>query len=72
MGEIELKTCPFCGKSPMLHHDIRYPRPECERTNAFEIVCENYDCIIGFVDEHYYLTPEEAIQAWNRRFNEQP
>lgn len=63
----ELKSCPFCGCAAKLKQDIRYPRPECEPRKAFEVFCTNPECIIGFVDERYYLSVEKAVYAWNRR-----
>lgn len=63
----DLKPCPFCGSVPKMQQDGRYPRPKCERIDAFEVVCTNWDCIIGGVDNHYYLSPEKAAKAWNRR-----
>lgn len=63
----ELKSCPFCGKMPIIKSDNRYPRPECERVTAYEVICNNYDCIIYNADNKYYRTEEEAIMAWNRR-----
>ena len=63
----ELKPCPFCGGKATLQRDIRYPRPKCEPTEAFEVVCQNWDCIIGHCDDRYRLSEKEAIEAWNRR-----
>lgn len=65
--ETMLKPCPFCGGEAKLKQDIRYPKPECTPKQAFEVVCQNRDCIIGFVDARYKLTAQKAIQAWNRR-----
>lgn len=62
-----LKPCPFCGGEAKMKTDIRYPRPKCEAKTAFEVVCQNSDCIIGYVDERYYLSSEEATAKWNRR-----
>ena len=63
----ELKPCPFCGTIPKLQEDIRYPRPRRLAVRAYEVVCQNWDCIIGYVDERYRLSKEDAIEAWNRR-----
>ena len=35
--------------------------------HASEVICENLDCPIYNADNTYYLTDEEAIEAWNRR-----
>ena len=63
----KIKPCPFCGKMPMIKSDIRYPRPKCEAMTAYEVVCNNYRCIIYNADNNYYKTEAEAIEAWNRR-----
>ena len=64
---MELKPCPFCGNMPRLIKDIRYPRPKCEARDAWEIVCDNWDCPIYHADTRYSLSKEEAIEKWNRR-----
>lgn len=70
MGEVKLKLCPFCGGEAKMKRDIRYPRPKCEAKEAFEVVCQNATCIIGFVDDRYYLSEKMAAEAWNRRAGE--
>lgn len=67
----QIKPCPFCGEMPILKTDTRYPRPECEPRKAYEVVCQSVDCIIGFVDERYKLSAQEAIDAWNRRVDDE-
>lgn len=64
---IELKPCPFCRQIPKLQKDFHFPRPERERTRAYEVVYQNSDCIIGKVDERYRLTKREIVELWNRR-----
>ena len=66
----DLKPCPFCGHKPKLQTDTRYPRPACEPRKAFSVVCQNSDCIIGFVDERYRLSEREIVALWNRRVND--
>lgn len=63
----DLKPCPFCGRMPVLQADIRYPRPEYAPQQAYEVICQNSECIIGFVDECYRLTEREIVELWNRR-----
>ena len=63
----ELKPCPFCGEFPTLKHDLRYPQGYDDSIHASEVICENLDCPIYNADNTYYLTDEEAIEAWNRR-----
>lgn len=66
-----MKSCPFCGKMPILKTDTRYPRPECEPRKAYEVMGQTVDCIIGFVDERYRLYAKEAVETWNRRANDE-
>lgn len=61
----ELKPCPFCGSGVFLKIDNRYPQGE--RVTAYEVVCTNYECVIYNADNTYFLTPEAAVEAWNRR-----
>lgn len=70
MAYVPLKPCPFCGSAPRMQSDTRYPRPSCEPKEAYEVVCSNYDCIVGGVDERYYPTARKAAEAWNRRIND--
>lgn len=67
MPEIILKPCPFCGSKPVMKSDYRYPRPSCKRLKAYEVVCQNYDCIIYNADNSYELTPKAAVEKWNKR-----
>lgn len=66
----KLKPCPFCGYRPILKSDNRYPKPECERVTAYEVVCTNMGCIIYNADDRYFLRAKDAIEAWNRRDGE--
>ena len=62
--------CPWCGGKAIIKTGVRYPRPECNPKTTYSPVCQRMACIIGFVDEWYYLTKEEAVEAWNRRVGE--
>ena len=67
---VELKPCPFCGKIPEIQEDYRWPRHgnyAGKRVNAYEIICVNFDCPIYKADNVYFLSKEEAMEAWNRR-----
>lgn len=60
--------CPFCGENPVIQHDRRYPTEAGNGgCSAFEVVCKTWGCPVYCADNSYYRTPEEAIQAWNRR-----
>ena len=66
----ELKPCPFCGGEARLKTDFRWPRYgkfAGQRVQAFEVVCDNADCIIYNADNKYFLNENRAIKAWNRR-----
>ena len=55
----ELKPCPFCGRKPELRHD----------DDGFSyIVCANDNC---YVNNNCYVNDNAAINAWNRRVDEQ-
>ena len=55
---MELKTCPFCGKQPV----IRTAMFGMERLPRYGVVCQNCSVCIGFED-----TEEKAAERWNRR-----
>lgn len=57
----ELKPCPFCGCSDHAVHLQKryYPNEDYQR---WEIMCEN--CGAEILE---FVTPERAIEAWNRR-----
>ena len=55
----ELKPCPFCGRKPELRRD----------DDGFSyIVCANDNC---YVNNNCYVNDNAAINAWNRRVDEQ-
>lgn len=59
----ELKPCPFCGDIAHVHPiDIlnRYNR-------RWNVRCDNDKCIAGVVVRHFD-TEQEAIEAWNTRY----
>lgn len=64
----ELKPCPFCGCSPILILDTRWPRVLDHGVDAYHIECQtNRACPIWCADNKYYLSQQEAIEAWNTR-----
>ena len=67
----ELKPCPFCGREAVLQSDIRYPRPKCEPQESYEVLRDNYDCVIYRADNRYFSSKRKAIEAWNRRAESQ-
>ena len=65
-----LKPCPFCGEAPIVQRDVRYPRPRRTAKQAWEIICDNPECIIFDADTRYFLRCSDAIAAWNTRASE--
>lgn len=53
----KLKSCPFCGETPVVHHPI-------DATYYIECINSGCSCL---PETWYYDTEEEAIEAWNRR-----
>ena len=57
----ELKPCPFCGGEPTVSYDAD--------DKWFLIECLNDDCPF-IVQGQWHLDMEEAIEAWNRRYED--
>lgn len=70
MSESKLKPCPFCGETPVMQCDHRWPDDVEDGVPAFEVICVNHKCPIYRADNTYYLTEQEAIKAWNSRKGE--
>ena len=58
--DIEVKSCPFCGKS----ENIVLEEYEHAAGKRWKIYCCN--CIAG-IDRGYDQSPHELIDAWNKR-----
>lgn len=60
----ELKPCPFCGEQAEV-----YETP----SNGYTIVARHDDCCCfsNLMWGRGYETEEEAIEAWNRRANDE-
>ena len=52
-----LEKCPFCGGEPELCRDTGKEAP------LYFVLCRN--C---WASVDYYIRPQDAIAAWNRRF----
>ena len=63
----KLLPCPFCGGKAVIQRDVRYPRPECNPKQAWEVFCQNLECCAFNADNAYFLSEEAAISAWNCR-----
>lgn len=61
----KLKSCPFCGESGARVHlqKIIYTNEDFKRR---EIMCETCGAEVS-----EFVTPERAIEAWNRRVNDE-
>ena len=55
----ELKLCPFCGGRAVLRHD----------SSGYYVKCNNGMCKV-MPTTWYYDEENEAINAWNRRVND--
>ena len=57
-----LKQCPFCGDSGQLRRvEVYVPR-----VSLYGVICVNPDCIANDIKADCG-SAEEAIEAWNRR-----
>ncbi len=65
----ELCGCPFCGQEPVVVKDIRYPRPDCNPQESYEVVCKTLGCPIYKADNTYFSTLEMAVKRWNQRYH---
>ena len=59
----ELKPCPFCGGKACIERDDTSVIPR------FLPVCSNYGNGCWGMQENWFITEQEAIEAWNRRAN---
>ena len=74
---VELKPCPFCGKSVAECGTVA--EHECKDKNSlgYEWCAEHFDVVCNYIKGgcgastgKSYATPEDAIEAWNRRAGE--
>ena len=64
----ELKPCPFCGGKAGVGVTKKSVR------NQYAVCCSNTRCIanrLGNPFVMHYLSEAEAIEAWNRRANDE-
>ena len=60
--EEQLKPCPFCGKKAILEERLDYA--------DFAVRCQTITCHV-LPCTWYYDSPEEAVEAWNKRGGEE-
>ena len=65
MAEIELKPCPFCGSSNVTL-EVEYGSDCGYGFGGHTVICNN--CGVQTI---YYETKEEAIEAWNKRADDE-
>lgn len=64
----ELKPCPFCGMDAVISAERRHAST---KDRFYFIGCGTYNCIASLHSmNRYNLTEHEAIEAWNRRYEE--
>lgn len=59
MSKTKLKCCPFCGCEEVFHADM-----PTRRRRAYKIICSHCGAMTG-----RKKTEEEAIAAWERRYD---
>jgi Lar family restriction alleviation protein len=62
----DLKPCPFCGGNARISADTEATRDSQGRLWAFTAVCDICCASSGLT-----FKPEIAIEAWNRRVNDE-
>lgn len=74
---MELKPCPFCGKSvayvdSVANHGMmdEYESNYSWSSTHYDVVCDYNSGGCGASTGKDNATPEEAIEAWNRRVSE--
>jgi len=70
----KLKPCPFCGKSvahvdSVANHEMmdEYEFDYSWSSNHYDVVCDYHNGGCGASIGKDNATPEDAIEAWNRR-----
>jgi hypothetical protein len=68
-GVMELKPCPFCGKTPKIVRTDVEPQQDSWYSGRMErfVSCE---CGVTLFDKHFhegFYNNEEAVKAWNTR-----
>lgn len=71
---VKPKPCPVCGESPYINGIIFSAPTAAKYTNAgspshikrYRVLCDHQRCLCH-PQTRLFSTPEEAIEAWNRR-----
>lgn len=62
----ELKPCPFCGGEAEMHYGVI---SEDNTPHWYDASCKDEKCR-GYATVCFSNTKEKAIEAWNRRVND--
>ena len=64
----KLKPCPFCGEKLIFNAPVRIMGPK-----TLFLKCGNSECgaIVSFTNKICNKNPDEAINYWNRRANDE-
>lgn len=60
----ELKTCPICGRKPMVEH-------WSSGGTMYMVKCNNPDCPVPLLSYPNGHNLDEVITEWNRRANDE-
>jgi hypothetical protein len=71
---IKPKPCPFCGSTPYIREIVFCDLPAAvaaddgliEYIKKYRVICDNAVCFCH-QQTRLFSTPEKAIEAWNRR-----
>ncbi len=66
----KISACPFCGWTPILIRNRRYPDWPVDilkKTDAWTVTCDNPRCLLYDAIVRYYPSPKKAIEVWNNR-----
>ena len=61
----ELKPCPFCGGEAVIERD------DITVVSRYLPVCSNYGKGCWGMQENWFISEHEAIEAWNRRVSDE-
>ena len=62
-SKCELKPCPFCGGEAKAFY--------CEESGTFDVQCQVCGAIPYIGYRRSGMSPDEVIEAWNRRANDE-
>ena len=66
---MKIRSCPFCGSEAILESGSHSLNGGETWKPEYNIICSNHNCICHPDCPKTFNTKEEAIEAWNRRVN---